>query len=356
MSQDTSHLQVIEKFSFIYTLTHSRDKNTKQLEKKVSVDIQKFTDTPHNEPCHELVHSSSSDSVTLSSVLGLPNLAAVNGSGLCVLEEPAFDYSLDLPEQLELSAEENQSSKFIIRHLGKIVFALSSSYLIFVAWWLTGHNYYGKFFPFSALRPLLNISEQQISAADLEFIDYMERSLASIEHKQETELSNLAAKEENSEVVYVPVYNLTNGTSASKNQYSHTTFPLNSSANNSSLPLPVIPPPPPIKVSTSTLSPSATSTSQSSTAQVPSTSPSSTVNPNRSSHTIQSPTKNYTLIGIVELGKRSAALFKVEGVTKRIWVGEKLDNKGWILDSVANQKAKITRQGEIRFLSVGEKF
>ena len=41
MSQDKSNIQVIEKFSFIYTLTHSRDKNTQSLEKKVSVDVQK---------------------------------------------------------------------------------------------------------------------------------------------------------------------------------------------------------------------------------------------------------------------------------------------------------------------------
>ena len=351
MSQDKSNIQVIEKFSFIYTLTHSRDKNTQQLEKKVSVDIQKGTNKPDREPCHELVHSSSSDSVTFSSILGFPNLAATNGSGLGLLDEPVTNYFLDLPEQLELSTEEKQSNSFILRHLGKIVFALSSCYFISIACWLAGHNYYGKLFPFSVLRTVLNTSEEQISAADLEFIDYMERALASIEGKQETELERVDAQSENSDAVYIPVYNLTNIDSPSPTHNSQTTFPFNSSANNSSFPIPLVPPPPPIKLPTSTFTAPSTKTTTS-----PSVTPPSTINKKQSLNANPSPTKNYTLIGIVELGKRSAALFKIDGVTKRIWVGEQLDHKGWILDSVTNQKAKMIRQGTIRYLSVGEKF
>ena len=349
-------MQVVEKFSFIYTLTQSRDKNTQQLAKKVSVDIQKCPDKPDSESCHELVPSSLSDSVTLSSILGFPNFAAGNGAGIVLLDEPVTNYSLDLPEQPELSVEENSSKGFIFKHLGKIVFALSSSYLVFVTWWLTEHSYYGKIFPFSALRSIINTSEQQISAADLEFIDYMEQSLANIEHKQETELNNAATQPENSEVVYIPVYNLTNINSDSKTDGPHTTIPLNSSASNSSLPIPIIPPPPPIEIPTSTSSSSSIGTNKNSTAISPSVTPSSPVNTNTSSNSTPSPTKDSTLIGIVELGNKSAALFKVNGVTKRIWVGEKVDNKGWILDSVANQKAKIVHQGTTRYLSVGEKF
>ena len=348
MSEDTSNLQVIEKFSFIYTLTHSRNKTTRQLAKKVAVDIEKSTDKPHHEPCRQLVHSPSSDSVTISSILGFPHLAANNGASLGLLDESIDRYTLDLPEHLKSSSEDDRSSRFIFRHLGKIVFVLSSGYFIFVACWLAGHNYYGQLFPFSALRTILNSSEQQISAADLEFIDYMERSLASIERDLETELNNSATQPENSDVVYIPVYNLTNVNSASKTHNPETTLPLNSSANNSPLPIPVIPPPPPIKAPRSTV-PSTSTKTTSPTATSP-----SPVNIN--SNPTPSPVKDYTLLGIVELGKRSAALFKVDGVTKRVWVGEKLDRKGWVLDSVVDQKAKIVRQGKIRYLSVGEKF
>lgn len=357
MSQDTSHLQVIEKFSFIYTLTHSRDKNTKQLEKKISVDIQEFTDNPEDESDRELVHSSLSDSVTLSSVLGFPNFTVTNGASLCYLDEPAFDYSLDLPGQVTLPAQESQSSSFVTRHLGKIAFLLSSSYLIFVAYWLAGHNYYGRIFPFSALRSIPYISEQQVSASDLQFIDYLKRSLVNIELKQDNQLSNSNTKPESAGVVYVPVYNLTNANSASEKYASDPRYLLNSAVNNSPLPVPIIPPPPPRKLPLSTFPSSSSSISKSSTAKSPSTPPSSSVTTNKSPNSpTTSPPQNYTLIGIFELGKRSAALFRVDGVTKRIWVGDKLDNKGWILDSVANQKAKISRQGEIRSLSIGEKF
>ena len=355
MSQDKSDIQVIEKFSFIYTLTHSRDKNTHSLEKKVSVDVQKCRDKPDRDPCHEIIHSSS-DSVTLSSILGFPNLAATNSLGLSLLDESSVPYFLDLPEQPELSAGDNRSGDFILRHLGKIVFVLSSGYFIFVACWLVGHNYYGKLFPFSALRTVFNISEQQISAADLEFIDYMERSLASIESRQAAEVNHVATSE-NSAPVYIPVYNLTNINSASPTHNPQATFPFNSSANNSSLPIPLIPPPPPIKLPPSTFtSPSINTTPSTNTTTSRSAAPPFTTNTKPSPSSNTSPTKDYTLIGIVELGKRSAALFKVDGATKRIWVGEKLDHKGWILDSVTNQKAKMVRQGTIRYLSVGEKF
>lgn len=350
MSQDTSHLQVIEKFSFIYTLTYSKDKKAKQIGKNLSVDIQQLTDTPQKESCDRLVHSSSSDSVTLSSILGLPNLTAVNGSGLCLLDKLDSDYSLDFSEQIKLSEEERKNDSFISKHLGKIVFALSSSYLIGVVWWLTGHSYYGKLFPFSTLRTLLNMSEQQISAADLQFIDYLKRSLENIEHQKATQLSDSATKAENSDVVYIPVYNLNNNNSVSPTNSFPSTFPLNSSIN-SPLPIPVVPPPPPVQSPTSTL-PASPMMNSSSTA----VKPSSPTNTKKSSSASTSSLKDYTLIGIVELGKRSAALFKVDGLTKRIWVGEELNNKGWILDSVVNQKAKITRQGETRYLSVGEKF
>ena len=348
-------MQVIEKFSFIYTLTHSRDKNTQQLAKKVSVDIQKCPNKARDKPCHELVPSSESDSVTLSSILGFPTFTAGNEASLSLADEPIYNDSLYLSEHLELSAEENPSRWFIFRHLGKILFAVSSGYFVFVTWWLTCHNYYGKLFPFSALRAIINISEEQISAADLEFIDYMERSLASIELQQETESSNADDRAENSEVVYVPVYNLNDADPVSKTNSSEITFPLNSSVSNS-LPIPVIPPPPPMEVPTKNFSSSSMNADKNTTAISPSTAPSSPAKTNTSSNSTPSPAIDSTLLGIVELGDKSAALVKVNGVTKRIWVGEKLDNNGWILDSVANQKAKIINQGTVRYISVGEKF
>ena len=357
MSQDKHQQQVIEKFSFIYTLTrsHSINKTTKKLEEKVSVDINEVSDSDNTKQGNEIIHSSSSsESVTLSSILGFPNIADTNGSGLCVLESPSSDYSLDF-EELELSAPENQSNPFIIRHLGKIVFTLSFGYLIFVAWWLAGHSYYGQIFPFSVLRQLINGSEQQISADDLEFIDYMERSLANIERQEEAELSNSDTQQEDSQVVYVPVYNVTNPT-ANYPTLSPSIYNLPPLSDINNPPLPLIPPPPPVEIPTPTFSPPSASINTTTKTELSPSSSSSSQDTKITSNSVTSPVKNYTLIGIFELGERSAALFKADGVTKRIWVGDKVDNTGWILDSVTNQQAKITRQGEIRSLSVGEKF
>src|SRR4028119_1804403 len=64
----------------------------------------------------------------------------------------------------------------------------------------------------------------------------------------------------------------------------------------------------------------------------------------------------HTLVGLLELGDRSAALFEVNGVTQRFNVGESIGNSGWTLVSVANQEAVIRRNGEVRSVYVGQKF
>ena len=64
----------------------------------------------------------------------------------------------------------------------------------------------------------------------------------------------------------------------------------------------------------------------------------------------------HTLVGILELGDRSAALFDMDGTTQRFFVGEPIGMSGWILVSVANQEAVIRRNGEVRSIYVGQKF
>jgi hypothetical protein len=63
-----------------------------------------------------------------------------------------------------------------------------------------------------------------------------------------------------------------------------------------------------------------------------------------------------TLVGILELGDRSAALFEIDGVARRIYVGEKIGSSGWLLEKVANNEAIIRRNSEVRAISVGAKF
>lgn len=64
----------------------------------------------------------------------------------------------------------------------------------------------------------------------------------------------------------------------------------------------------------------------------------------------------HTLVGILELGDRSAALFEVNGVARRIYVGESIAGSGWTLVEVANQEAIIRRNGDVRTIFVGQQF
>lgn len=65
---------------------------------------------------------------------------------------------------------------------------------------------------------------------------------------------------------------------------------------------------------------------------------------------------SYKLVGILELGDRSAALFEVNGSPRRIQVGEPIGDSGWTLVSVSNQEAIVRRNGEVRSIYVGQQF
>lgn len=65
---------------------------------------------------------------------------------------------------------------------------------------------------------------------------------------------------------------------------------------------------------------------------------------------------NHTLLGVLELGDRSAALFEVNGTPQRIKIGESIGSSGWTLVSISNQEAIVRRNGEVRSIHVGQKF
>ncbi|BDI14629.1 hypothetical protein ANSO36C_04310 [Nostoc cf. commune SO-36] len=62
-----------------------------------------------------------------------------------------------------------------------------------------------------------------------------------------------------------------------------------------------------------------------------------------------------TLEGLLELGDKSAALFKIDGVTRRINMGESIGSSGWTLVDVSNGEAVIRRNGEVRSIYAGQK-
>lgn len=67
------------------------------------------------------------------------------------------------------------------------------------------------------------------------------------------------------------------------------------------------------------------------------------------------PSYSAELEGLLELGSKSAALFKINGVTRQISLGESIGSSGWTLVEVANGEAIIRRNGEVRSIYAGQK-
>ncbi len=65
---------------------------------------------------------------------------------------------------------------------------------------------------------------------------------------------------------------------------------------------------------------------------------------------------SHVLIGILELGDRSAALVETNGTPQRVQIGEAIGSSGWTLVSVKNQEAIVRRNGEVRSIYVGQQF
>ncbi|MCX7597034.1 MAG: hypothetical protein N2235_25460, partial [Fischerella sp.] len=68
------------------------------------------------------------------------------------------------------------------------------------------------------------------------------------------------------------------------------------------------------------------------------------------------PAPSHTLEGLLELGDKSAALFQINGVSRRVDIGESIGSSGWTLVDIANKEAIIRRNGEVRSIFVGQKF
>lgn len=303
MLGDTSSQQATQKFSFIESLDLSKKSHRHQTSSASS----------------DLVN----DDLEASTLAVTEENASSINSGWYDLDTAA--YNLDIAEIIQECGVDNSSQLLSKRsYLGKILFALACSYCLFVLWWLFGHQ--GSKF----LTALTGGKQIVLTKSDVQFIDYMERSLDSIDRK--IEAKKLDRGEDG--IVYVPMYT----PSTPQSQIANNSLP--SSIPNIAQPEPPtpqalkIPAPPPLPAPT----------------PIPDDSSSIEVATNIK------PIK-HTLIGILELGEdQSAALVKVQGKTRRVWLGKEIGNSGWILDSIENQNAKISSHGQVRSISVGETF
>lgn len=328
MLRDATHQQVIQKFSFIESLSlPGKTKPTPQSEPdKLSPDEAFSFQHRNASPVEDLaVQAEATEQEHQASAIVATSDTAASSSISADWYQIPSTYELNLAEVINAAAidstEPNLSTKG--SYLGKVLFALASGYCLFVLWWLFGHQ--GN----RVLTTLTGGKQVVLSKSDVQFIDYMERSLNNIDRRIE-------AKQEASgkdEVVYVPVY-----TPPPTPQVSTTPSSTTNPVVPQSQPAPPrvdIPAPPPL----------------------PEPLPVEKDLGQKQLAAEVKPTTSHTLIGILELGEgKSAALVKVDGQTRRVWLGEAINTDGWILESVGNQQANISYQGQVRSIAVGETF
>lgn len=313
MLEDADCQQVIQKFSFIESLDLSRNKSRNTLPdlKQNHADNASNLQQPKNDGY------SVSDSVPEAEASAIIAASETTSTIDVNWYQPDSDaYRLNVAEIINSTSDRYTERELSAKHSywGKILFALACSYCLFVLWWLFGHQ--GT----KVLTMLTGGKQVVLSRSDAQFLDYMERSLDKIELQMEAKASS-----ESDDVVYVPVYT----------------------------PAPAAPPIP---------QPQATP-SPSSALKIPTPPPLPepapiAANPASEDEMAMAakPAITRTLIGILELGgDKSAALIEVRGQTRHVWLGEEISN-GWILESVGNQTANISYQGQVRSVSVGETF
>jgi hypothetical protein len=189
-------------------------------------------------------------------------------------------------------------------------------------------------------------------AADAEFVNYMLRSLDAIE-RQAVADEPIASAGEIGNALSMPSIPLPENPSAPPNRaptvLERVYIPVYPPQSPAAPTAPTAPAPAPTPASPAAPAPSRQAAASSPANSVP-TLPATPASPS------QTPTATHTLVGLLELGDRSAALFNIDGSTQRIRVGEAIGNSGWTLVSVANQEAVIRRNGEVRSVYVGQKF
>jgi hypothetical protein len=123
--------------------------------------------------------------------------------------------------------------------------------------------------------------------------------------------------------------------------------------------IPVYQPPQPATsgVATTATAAAPTASTAASVAAAATNAPVATVSPAVSpALTATAPITNNVLMGIMQLGDRSAALFELNGVAQRVYIGESIGASGWSLVSVSSQEAVVRRNGEVRSVYIGQQF
>lgn len=233
--------------------------------------------------------------------------------------------------------------KILSQHLDKILFGIACSYLIIVILWLFSRDKLRL--PFISKPQVQPVPQHpQKATSDAEFSAYLLRSLQAIDRQLQANLEPSKPSPNSFPIKQTPVSipvpsKLPSATSGSSTVIERVYIPIypqnQSSAAVPPLKMPSTPPmlssvptKVPVLRSGASLPPSSVATSSS----------------------------RNSLVGLLESGDQSTALFNLNGITQRIQIGESIGTTGWNLIAVENQKALIYRNGERRLIDVGQSF
>ncbi|MDJ0843054.1 hypothetical protein [Crocosphaera sp.] len=235
-----------------------------------------------------------------------------------------------------------QSDRQIPKHLDKILFGAASVYCLLASMWVV----YGIF---EQKQP--KTAKSTPNAADAQFIAYLQQSLnvlnqpsteKTLVNPQDKKSSTVAIQppapptpEKVVERIYVPMYPPNSSASTAAPSQ-----PPSSPSNN-------VPPAPPV--------PSATPQPS----NVPPLNPNGNtfpVPPEIAANSQLPQDTGHQLVGVLESGQQSTAIFTFNGISRRFEIGEAVGSSGGILMGVQNQKAIIYHNGQTKYLEVGQAF
>lgn len=233
--------------------------------------------------------------------------------------------------------------KTLSQHFDKILFTIACSYLIIVIIWLFSQEKL-RLPVISQPQPQAVPQNSQKATSDAQFSAYLLRSLQAIDRQLQANLEPSKPSPNSFPIKQTPVpipvpSKLPSATSAGSTVIERVYIPIYPQNQPAAAVLPpkmLSAPPMPSPVP----------------AKVPVLTPGASLPPT----SVATSSSRNSLVGLLESGDQSAALFNLNGITQRIHIGEAIGTTGWILIAVENQKALIYRNGEKRLIDVGQSF
>jgi hypothetical protein len=259
---------------------------------------------------------------------------------------------LSPPYEPEFLPEEMAAELVIKRGWGyyteRLLLICSCASLVGGILWLAANDQFKRpEFLSNPAAPVENATEQ--IPATSEFANYVQRALDNIDRRangagEESSAANSSQSPQVIERIYIPIYS-----------------PNMAADESAAVPQgPVILPPPPNPGAI--IAPPPPPMGQLPQAIVPPPAP-SPATPTLSGNGLASPptvaaapATMYTLVGILEAGDRSEALFRINGTTQRFRLGENLGSDSWKLIGAQNNQVILERAGQTRTVYVGQDF